>query len=35
MVGEQLRTGATLLHGGMTRNELVALMSEASKESMG
>jgi uncharacterized protein len=34
MVGEQLRTGATLLTGGMTRNELVAVMVEMSQEAM-
>jgi short-subunit dehydrogenase len=35
MVGEQLRNGATLLTGGMTRNELVAIMVQMSREAMG
>jgi short-subunit dehydrogenase len=34
MVGEQLRTGAALLTGGMTRNELVAVMVEMSTGAM-
>jgi short-subunit dehydrogenase len=34
MVGEQLRTGATLLTGGMTRNELVAIMVQMSANTM-
>jgi len=35
MVGEQLRAGATALTGGMTRNELVAIMVEMSRATMG
>jgi hypothetical protein len=35
MVGEQLREGAKLLTGGMTRNDLVAAMVRMSQETMG
>lgn len=35
MVGEQLREGATLLTGGMSRNDLVGVMVQMSQEAMG
>jgi hypothetical protein len=35
MVGEQLREGAKLLTGGMSRNDLVSVMVQMSQEAMG
>ncbi len=35
MVGEQLREGAKVLTGGMSRNDLVAVMVQMSQDTMG